>query len=292
MDIIDTHSQLFTAEAFKAMPLEMRASYLKTFMPGAIPPGATEEQVLEAARNFSENLPPLEATLADMDAAGVSTSVVVAVDAETRWNYRVSNESVAEAVAAYPDRLIGFASVDPHKGVIARSELRHAVENLKLKGLKLLPHLLEMAPNDPAMYPVYEEARDLGVPVLFHSGTQFHAGTKLKYCRPLDIDEVAVDVPDLVIIIAHFGWPWYEEAMAVVQRNRNVYFNIAGWAPKHIPAFVIGYMDRVLNQKCLLGSDYPLVARTRIMSELAEIQMKDETRENLYSGNARKVLKI
>ncbi len=292
MDIIDTHAQLFTAEAFKAMPLAMRASYLKTFMPGAIPPGATEEQVLEAARNFSENLPPLEATLADMDAAGVAKSVVVAVDAETRWNYRVSNESVAEAVAAYPDRLIGFASVDPHKGVIAVAELRHAVEDLGLKGLKLLPHLLELAPNDAAMYPVYEEATSLGIPVLFHSGTQFHAGTKLKYCRPLDIDEVAVDFPDLALIIAHFGWPWYEEAMAVVQRNRNVYFNIAGWAPKHIPAFVISYMDRVLSKKCLLGSDAPLVARTRVMSELADIEMKEETRENLYSGNARKLLDL
>ena len=292
MDIIDTHSQLFTAEAFGAMPLAMRASYLKTFMPGAIPPGATEEQVLEAARNFSENLPPLEATIADMDAAGVSVSVVVAVDAETRWNYRVSNESVAEAVAAYPDRLIGFASVDPHKGVIARNELRHAVNDLGLRGLKLLPHLLELRPNDPEMYPVYEEARDLDIPVLFHSGTQFHAGTKLKYCRPLDIDEVAVDFPDLKLIIAHFGWPWYEEAMAVVQRNRNVYFNIAGWAPKHIPQFVIGYMDRVLSKKCLLGSDYPLVARTRIVKELSGIEMKEETRENLYRGNATRLLKL
>ncbi len=292
MEVIDTHSQLFTAEAFGAMPLEMRASYLKTFMPGAVPPGAREEQVLEAARNFSENLPPLEATLADMDAAGVTRSVVVAVDAETRWNYRVSNESVAEAVAAYPDRLIGFASVDPHKGVVARHELRRAVEDLKLRGLKLLPHLLELCPNDPEMYPVYEEASALGIPVLFHSGTQFHAGTKLKYCRPLDIDDVAVDFPDLTLIIAHFGWPWYEEAMAVVQRNPNVYFNIAGWAPRHIPAFVISYMDRVLNRKCLLGSDYPLVARTRIMAELADIEMKEETRENLYSANARKILKL
>jgi predicted TIM-barrel fold metal-dependent hydrolase len=279
VEIVDTHSQLFTADAFRAMPREMLESYVRTFMPGV-----TDIDSMLA------NLPPLEATIADMDEAGIALSVVVAVDAETRWNYRVSNESVAEAVAAYPERLIGFASVDPNKGETARRELRRAVEELGLRGLKLLPHLLELRPNDPQMYPVYEEAASLGIPVLLHSGTQFHAGTKLKYCRPIDVDEVAVDLPDLKLIVAHFGWPWYEEAMAVVQRNRNVYFNIAGWAPRHIPAFVISYMDRVLNKKCLLGSDYPLVSRVRILSELAGIEMKEETRANLYRENAVKLL--
>ncbi len=94
MEIIDTHSQLFTRAAFEAMPLEMRAGYLKTFMPGALPPDATDEQALDAARAFTEGLPALEATIADMDEAGITRSVVVAVDAETRWNYRVSNESI------------------------------------------------------------------------------------------------------------------------------------------------------------------------------------------------------
>ncbi|MHB8780063.1 MAG: amidohydrolase family protein, partial [Candidatus Geothermincolia bacterium] len=268
MEIIDTHSQLFARAAFEAMPLAMRAGYLKTFMPGALPLDATESDALEAARAFTEGLPALEATIADMDEAGITRSVVVAVDAETRWNYRVSNESVAEAVAAYPERLIGFASVDPNKGDLARRELRRAVEQMGLRGLKLLPHLIELRPNDREMYGVYEEASALGVPVLLHSGTQFHSGTKLKYCRPLDVDEVAVDFPELNLIIAHFGWPWYEEAMAVVQRNRNVYFNIAGWAPKHIPPFVLGYKDRDLNRKCQLGSDYPLETRTRNKREL------------------------
>ena len=269
MKIFDTHSQLWTAEAIMSMPETMREGYI---------------------RIFGDNLPTLEDTVNDMDAAGVDKSVLVAIDAETVWDYRVSNELVAEAVSANPDRLIGFASVDPHKGVIARKELRRAVEQDGMKGLKLLPHLTELRVNDRAMYPLYEEARDLGIPVLYHMGTQFHTGTKLKYCRPIDVDEVAVDLPDLKLIIAHFGWPWYEEALAVAHRNLNVYFNIAGWAPVRIPEFVFNFMKGPVKEKALLGSDYPLVSRQRIMAELADVDIVDDVRERLYYKNALEVI--
>jgi len=269
MEIIDTHAQLWTAEAILSMPESMREGYIKI---------------------FGDNLPTLDDTISDMDAAGVSKSVIVAIDAETIWQYRVANELVAESVAANPDRLIGFASVDPNKGTQARKELRRAVEQLGMRGLKLLPHLVERRACDREVYPLYEEAAELGVPVLFHMGTQFHTGTKLKFCRPLDVDEVAVDFPDLKLIIAHFGWPWYEEAMAVAHRNENVYFNIAGWAPKHIPEFVFRYMNGPVKEKALFGSDYPLVSRQRIVSELAGIEIKDDTRERLYYKNALEVI--
>ena len=265
MEIIDTHAQLWTEEAIMAMPETMRDGHLRV---------------------FGDNLPRIGDTLEDMDAAGVAKSVIVAIDAETRWGYRISNDLVAQTVAANPDRLIGFASVDPSKGVLARRELRRAVEELGMRGLKLLPHLLELRPNDPLMYPVYEEARDLGIPVLFHAGTQFHTGTKLKYCRPIDMDEVAVDFPDLKIVIAHFGWPWYEETMAICQRNVNVWFNFAGWAPRHIPEFVVRYMDRVLSHKVLFGSDYPLVSRQRIIKELEGLGLQEETKRRLLHDNA------
>lgn len=269
MEIYDTHAQLWTEEAIMSMPESMREGYL---------------------RIFGENLPKIGDTLQDMDAAGVAKSVIVAIDAETRWGYGVSNELVAQTVAEHPDRFIGFASVDPHKGVLAVRELKRAVEDLGLRGLKLLPHLLELRPNDREMYPVYEAARDLGIPVLFHAGTQFHTGTKLKYCNPIDIDEVAVDFPDLKIIIAHSGWPWYEETMTICQRNQNVWFNIAGWAPRHIPEFVVRYMDRVLSHKALFGSDYPLVSRKRIVEELKALELREETMRHLLHENAVQVL--
>jgi len=269
LEIIDTHAQLWTAEAIMSMPDAMRENYVRV---------------------FANNLPSIDDTITDMALAGVSKSVIVAVDAEVKWGYRVSNELVTEAVSKNPDKLIGFASVDPNNGEGARNELRRAVKEDDMRGLKLVPHLCEIQVNEPVMYPLYEEAQELGIPVLFHMGTQFHAGTKLKFCRPIDVDEVAVDFPDLKLIIAHFGWPWYEEALAVAHRNTNVYFNIAGWAPKRIPDFVWSYMKGPVKEKVLLGSDYPLVSRKRIMDELAGIDLPDDVREHLYYKNALNVI--
>jgi hypothetical protein len=267
--IIDTHAQLWTAEAIMAMPDAMRENYVKV---------------------FAGNLPTIADTITDMDTAGVAKSVVVAVDGEVQWGYRVSNEMVAEAVRADPDRLIGFASVDPNKGEAARKELRRAVESDDMRGLKLVPHLCEIQVNEPVMYPLYEEALDLGIPVLFHMGTQFHSGTKLKFCKPIDVDEVAVDFPELKLIIAHFGWPWYEEALAVVHRNPNVYFNIAGWAPKRIPDIVWSYMKGPVKDKALFGSDFPLVSRKRVVEELSDVGLPGDSYEALCYKNALQVI--
>ena len=270
--IIDTHSQLFTKEAIESLPEEMARSYQLMFK--------------------DLKFPELEDTIKDMDDAGVDKAVIVAIDAETTFKYKVSNDLVADAVKKYPDRFIGFASVDPHKGAIALDELERAVKELDMKGLKLLPHLLKLNPNDPVMYPVYELAQDLGIPVLFHTGTQFHAGTKIKYCMPVYLDDVAVDFPRMKIVMAHFGYPWFYEGMSVVLRNPNVYFNIAGWAPKRIPSDVIKQMNGPVSTKALFGSDYPLVSRVRIMKELDQLPLKDGIKELLVSENPKRLLGI
>lgn len=243
--IIDTHSQIWTKEALKTFPRTMLAGY---------------ERVFKGIRTLE-----LEDILADMDQAEVDMAVIVAIDAETTYRYKVPNDLIAQAVRRYPERFIGFASVDPHKGVLATEEVVRSVKELGLSGLKFIPHLLEMAPNDSRMYPVLEKAQELNIPVLFHTGIHFHTGARLRYCRPEYLDDVAIDFPMLKIILAHFGFPWFYEAMAVVQKNANVYFNIAGWSPKYIPKYIIEMIKGPLSDKALLGSDFPLLPRARIM---------------------------
>ena len=268
--VIDTHSQLWTKEALTRFPQTMLRGYEKMF---------------KGMRTFE-----LEEILADMDQAGVDRVVIVAIDAETKWHYRVPNELVADAVKRHPERFIGFAGVDPNKGVLAVDEVTRSVEELGLSGLKFIPHLIEMAPNDPRMYPVLEKAQQLSLPVLFHTGTHFHTGARLRFCRPEALDDVAIDFPELTIIAAHFGFPWFYEALAVVQKNANVYFNIAGWAPKYIPEYVVRMMNGPLVTKALLGSDFPLISRTRLMRELKELPISTETLEKLTSENPARVL--
>jgi len=254
--IVDTHAQLWTKEVIQSLPAEMTKSYSKIFGDEF---GAT-----------------IETMIASMNAAGVDKAVVVGVDAETTFSYRVSNYAIHRAVEESKGRLIGFAGVDPHKGRVALKELEKAVDELKLKGLKLMPHLHMPHPNDAKMYPIYELAQELNIPILFHTGTQFHAGTKIKFCKPIDIDDVAIDFPDLKLIIAHFGYPWYEEALAVVRRNENVYFNIAGWSPRYIPEIVVKQMNTILSDKVLFETDFPLMNHSRVVEELKQLNLKEK----------------
>lgn len=271
--IIDTHAQLFTSEAIRSFQ-SGQAMGLMSMGYGF----------------FFRHGGPLD-TIADMDAAGVDKSVVVAVDAETTAGFKIPNELVAESVSLYPERLIGFGSVDPHRGPDALKEIER-LKQMGLNGLKFIPQLLEMSFDDPRFWPIYEAAQDLQLPLLCHTGTHFHHGKKLKFCHPLPLDEVAVEFPRLKIVLAHFGFPWFAEALAIVQRNPNVYFNLAGWAPKHIPEMVLTYLNGPLKNKALFGSDHPLLSRKRILDELNTLPLKPETKKLLLEENPKAFLGI
>ena len=138
-------------------------------------------------------------------------AVIFGVDAETTSGRPFTgNDYTADIVERYPDRFMGFASVDPHKGKAAVNEMERSVKDLGLRGLKLHPISQAFFPNDTRFYPLWEKCADLGVPVLFHSGqTAVGAGLpgggglKIKYAQPIHMDDVAADFPELNIIMAH-----------------------------------------------------------------------------------------
>jgi predicted TIM-barrel fold metal-dependent hydrolase len=266
--IIDTHSQLRTAEAFQGINSEILGKNIDIF---------------HRQQEYS-----LEQTITDMDAAGVDKSVIVAVDAKPYMH--IPNHLIYDATQRFPDRFIGFASVDPREGKAAESQLVEAAEKMNMKGLKLIPHLLQMYPNDRRFYALYEIAQEKGLPVLFHSGTAFHKHIKIKYSHPIYLDDVACDFPFLKIIIAHFGFPWYPESLALVHRHDFVYFNIAGWRPRYLPEMVIRYMNGLLSEKVLFGSDFPLISRVQILGDLKSLELKESTLDKLLSENPKLLL--
>ncbi len=278
--IIDIHAHLLTKEV-----LEL--------------PGTRELfQPYEAIFHRPVKAISLEQMLEGMDKAGVAKAVLCPLNMETMVlngleGYKVPNEIIAEAVNKYPDRFIGFACVDPRKGYLAVKELELGVRELGLVGLgELLPSNVELYPNDKLMYPLYEKALELEIPVIIHTGQLFDPGTKIKYNNPIFIDDVAVDFPSLKLIVAHFGWPWMEEAIAVVQRNPNVCFDISGWAPRYLPKLLIDYMDGPLSDKALFGTDFPLISFERAVSELRVLPLKESTKEKVFGGNAKRLLNL
>ena len=198
----------------------------------------------------------------DMAAAGVEKAVILNMVAGHNWGSALSNDFIASYVRAYPDMFIGFAGIDPNMDPrAALREMERCSKELGLVGLKFHPPLQNFYPNDRKLaYPLYERAAALNMTILFHSGTTLLTRCYISPAKPEYVDQVAVDFPELRIVMSHFGWPWTDEAIAVVWRHRNVWLDLSGWLPRYIygaSPLTIHYMNTVLQDKICFGSDYP-----------------------------------
>jgi len=231
----------------------------------------------------------------ERDLAGV----LLAWDAETATGRPpLKNDTIAEIVQRYPETFVGFASVDPHKGKWAIAETERAVKELGLVGMKFHPGFQEFYPHDRQFYPLWEKIAELGVPALFHTGTTgLGAGTaggsgvKLDYTRPIWLDHVAADFPELAIVGAHPSWPWHEEMLAIVQHKANVYNDLSGWSPKYIPPSLLREAAGRTSDKFLFGSDYPFITPDRWFQDFANLPgWSEEKKQQLFFGNAQRIL--
>ena len=179
---------------------------------------------------------------------------------------QVSNDAVVEFAAANADIAMAFASLNPTRGSEAVREAKRLVASGGIRGLKLHPPLQEFFPNDRLAYPLYEVFAEARLPVLFHtghsgigSGMPGGGGIRLKYGHPMPIDDVAVDFPDMPIILAHPSFPWQDEAISVCLHKPQVYIDLSGWSPKYFSPTLVQYANTLLKHKVLFGSDYPLL---------------------------------
>ncbi|WP_414711041.1 amidohydrolase family protein [Pseudonocardia sp.] len=224
--------------------------------------------------------------------------VVFTVDTEAATGHSaISNEEIADAAAEHPDVLIPFASVDPAKGHAGARTFRELVERRGVRGIKFHPSLQGFAPNDRSAYPLLEVAQELGVPALFHTGqTGIGAGMpggggiRLSLSNPMLLDDVAVDFPELTIIMAHPSFPWQDEALAVATHKPKVYIDLSGWSPKYFPPQLVRYANTLLQDKVLFGSDYPLITPDRWLADFAKLEIKDHVRPKILKQNALRAL--
>ncbi|TDC91538.1 amidohydrolase [Saccharopolyspora aridisoli] len=237
---------------------------------------------------------PSIAEMADHYRQRRMAAVVFTVDAEHATGHpRIANEEVAESCAEHSDVLIPFASVDPWKGKAGVREARRLVTEHGVRGFKFHPSIQGFSPNDPMAYPLYEAIEELGVPALFHTGqTGIGAGVpggggiRMKYANPMLVDDVAVDFPELRIILAHPSFPWQDEALAVATHKPFVYIDLSGWSPKYFPPQLVHYANSLLQDKVLFGSDYPVITPDRWLSDFEELDMKPHVRPKILKENA------
>jgi hypothetical protein len=224
--------------------------------------------------------------------------VVFTVDAEAATGVpAIPNEEIAAIAADNPDVLIPFASIDPAKGRAGVREAHRLVRECGVRGFKLHPNVQAFFPNDRAVYPLYEAFAELGVPVVIHTGLTGigtgmpgGGGVRLKYSNPMFVDDVAVDFPDLSIILAHPSFPWQDEALAIATHKPRVYIDLSGWAPKYFPDRLVQYANSLLADKVLFGSDFPMLTPDRWLADFAELPIKPEVRPKILKENALRLL--
>ena len=219
--------------------------------------------------------------------------VLFGVDERLTGRPQVSNDAVADLAAANPDVIIPFASIDPTRGPEAVREARRLVSAGRVRGLKLHPPLQPFSPNDPLAYPLYEVFAEAKLPVLFHTGHSGigtgmpgGGGVRLKFGNPMLIDDVAVDFPDLPIILAHPSFPWQDEAISICLHKPTVYIDLSGWSPKYFSPTLIQYANTLLKTKVLFGTDYPLITPDRWLADFDKIAIKDEVKPLILKENA------
>jgi predicted TIM-barrel fold metal-dependent hydrolase len=219
--------------------------------------------------------------------------VVFPVQEKITGKPQVSNDRVMEFAAQHSDIMIPFASIDPTRGAAAVEEARRLVSAGVIRGLKLHPPLQQFFPDDRLAYPLYEVFAEAKLPVLFHtghsgigSGMPGGGGVRLKYGNPMNIDDVAVDFPEMPIILAHPSFPWQDEALSICLHKPTVYIDLSGWSPKYFPPNLIQYANTLLKHKMLFGSDYPLITPDRWMADFAKIDIRPEVRPLILKENA------
>src|SRR5699024_9934531 len=228
-------------------------------------------------------------------------AVVFTLDARTQFEGHLPN-SIDDLVAGaqrHNDVLIPFGSVDPRTGEAAIKELKRQAHELGVRGFKFHPSVQGFNPSDRQYYPLWDALQELGLPMLSHTGQNGMgaglpggAGIKLGYSNPLLLDEVAADIPNLPIIMAHPSVPWQDEANSIATNKSNVYIDLSGWSPKYFPESLVRQSNSLLKHKVLFGTDFPLIPPTKWLTAFKDIHIDETVRPLILKENAVKLLSL
>ncbi|GGH34937.1 amidohydrolase family protein [Microbacterium album] len=263
------------------------------------PPEAVSENAEAMAAYFrTDARTPTVHDLAEVYRA--QSMMCVAFTVDNRWatgeEPAVTNDEVIELAAEHSDTVIPFGTVDPHGGRRAAREVTRLAEK-GARGFKFHPSSQAFYPDDRDVYPVYEAIQEAGAIALFHSGhtgagagTRGGGGIRLKYGNPMHVDDVAVDFPDLRIVLAHPSFPWQDEALSVALHKPHVYIDLSGWSPKYFPPNLVQYARTLLKDKMLFGTDYPVITAERWLRDFEGLGFDEDVKRRILLDNAVRLL--
>jgi len=295
--IIDVHTHCGKAEHFGME--SMQESLL-----------AKDQKLSEKELRDSHNIDP-DKYMQAMKEGEVDKSAVMGMDLTRFTDTKVPNSYLRDFVSSHPDKLMGFPSFEPldARGRLKRetlTEFERCIVEWGLKGLKLLPTYSRYYPNDRAVYPLYEKAQELGVPILMHLSGTSHTFSSLKCSNPVFLEDVVADFPDLKISVAHMGYPSTEELLVLMRKHRSLYTDIAALfgRPTILTWNLVMAKEYGVIGRVMLGTDYPLASNPKFAVDWCKTKLNDNANrsgwptltsaeiDGLLGGNAQKYLGI
>ena len=240
----------------------------------------------------------IEDYIGKMDRANIEKSFLLAVragDLRIDGSFEVPYDYVFEACREYPDRFCGIAGIDPTRGMLGLKELEIAVNELGFIGAHWYPHWFEIAPDAAQVYPYYAKCCELNIPIMMQVGQNliYSQNRRLpSIAKPILLDRVAIDFPELKIIGIHIGIPWVDEMIAMCWKHENVFTAGDAYAPKHWPKQFINYADSYGRKKVLFGTDWPVIDPERAVDEIEGLGLRGESHAFLMRENALRIFDI
>src|SRR5579875_902994 len=236
--------------------------------------------------------------LAQMDRAGIERSLLIAVragDLRVKGSFEIPYRRVYEVCRAHPDRFSGLAGVDPTRGMAGLRELEQAVREYGFVGAHLYPHWFELAPDHARYYPYYAKCCELDIPIMMQVGQNliYQRDRRLPSVgRPITLDHVAIDFPELRLSGIHIGYPWTEEMISMAWKHENIVIGADASAPKHWPEPLVHYMNTDGRGKVMFGTGWPVMDPERAAIEIETLGLRPESMRAVTRENALRVFKL
>lgn len=279
---IDVVTNLYTEEIVKMRPTWYQKFYAGKFrMQSGMQKGLTLEAILEK-----------------MDRAGIEIGLLIANKVGplgSLYTWHLPYGMVAEAVNKYPNRFYGLAGIDPTEGMKGVRELERAVKDFGFVGAHVYPHWFNLPPDHAKYYPFYAKCAELDIPIEMQVGQclLYTAEYPLRSVgRPITLDTIACDFPELKLIGIHIGYPWTEEMISVAWKHPNVYIGSDAYAPKYWPEAFVHFINTWGQDKVLFGTDFPVLDFERVRTEVEELGLRPEAKRKFLRENAKKLFRI
>ena len=232
------------------------------------------------------------------DRAGIERSLLIAVragDQRVRGSFEIPYEQVAAVCKKHPGRFSGLAGIDPYRGMDGVRELEYAVKELGFVGAHLYPHWIELAPDHAKYYPYYAKCCELDIPIMMQVGHNLVYSRERRLPsvgRPITLDQVAIDFPDLKLIGIHIGIPWTDEMISMAWKHETVYIGSDAYAPKYWPDSFVHYLKTYGQDKVLFGTDWPVISPERAMDEIKQLGISPSVMGKFLNTNAKRIFKL